>query len=219
MTDLLDSVGPRDQARLLEQRSGIGSTWMTALPVGGGGDCPLASRVSTWASTVVRRTPNLSRGFGLPGMRGPGRCFWGPSPLLPTEQLRPTTRSSAGRPLYYPGVLRSTSPTRSASPVLRRCTLTSSRPPTLELARWRPSSAGRHRGTRLDGHHFECGSYKRQLAPFPESQGAGEAPEVRYPLHHRGVALHGGRLRHLGRPWPRGGESVEQDAEAGYHVG
>ena len=32
MTDLLDHSGPRDQARLLEQRSGLGSTWMTATP-------------------------------------------------------------------------------------------------------------------------------------------------------------------------------------------
>jgi len=32
MADLLDMVGPRDQARLLEQRSGLGSTWMTAPP-------------------------------------------------------------------------------------------------------------------------------------------------------------------------------------------
>ena len=31
-TDLLGYVGPQDQARLLEQRSGLGSTWMTTLP-------------------------------------------------------------------------------------------------------------------------------------------------------------------------------------------
>ena len=38
MVDLLDTASPRDQARLLEQRSGLGSTWMTVLPsVGTGG--------------------------------------------------------------------------------------------------------------------------------------------------------------------------------------
>ena len=32
MLDLVERARPRDQARILEQRSGLGSTWMTALP-------------------------------------------------------------------------------------------------------------------------------------------------------------------------------------------
>ena len=38
LSDLLDAASLRDQARLLEQRTGVGSSWMTALPVSGTGN-------------------------------------------------------------------------------------------------------------------------------------------------------------------------------------
>jgi hypothetical protein len=70
--DLLDSAPPRDQARLLEQRSGgLGSTWMTALPARGTSAVFPSAEYSLglrwWLGAPLHRTADaVCPGCGLP---------------------------------------------------------------------------------------------------------------------------------------------------------
>ena len=95
MLSLLDSATPRDQARLLEQQDGLGTSWMTVTPSAQlhslipASDYVLGLRWWLGMSIVSQDDPEVPP--LCPGCQKKGGCAWRPPFVLCSEQLCTTS--------------------------------------------------------------------------------------------------------------------------------
>ena len=133
MRDLLDTESPRDQARLLEQRSGLGSTWMTALPSTGAGTIfsPVEYRLGLrWRLGV----PLISSADHVcPGCNGSVDPFWDHLVCCPRNNFLP--RHAAVRDALF-NILASSGQSVQRDVSLPSCADMHLRPADLLLPNW-----------------------------------------------------------------------------------